>query len=103
MRKQKATKQKNTLEAVNNSVKVLNEMLAHFSPEDSADGDKELIRVRYLLYKAQLNFETKSFLALIDLPGTCDNSKLYPPAPKHCKVTYCCSEITEHNLILKYV
>lgn len=46
VRTQKAKKQKSTLEAVNNSVKLLNEMLAHFSPEDSTDGDKELIRVR---------------------------------------------------------
>lgn len=47
VRRQKATKQKSTLEAVNNSVKLLNEMLAHFSPEDSTDGDKELIRELY--------------------------------------------------------
>lgn len=45
VRTQKATKQKSTLEAVNNNVKLLNEMLAHFNPEDSTDGDKELIRV----------------------------------------------------------
>ncbi|XP_074486596.1 ADP-ribosylation factor-binding protein GGA3a isoform X1 [Sebastes fasciatus] len=44
VRTQKTKKQKSTLEAVNNSVKLLNEMLAHFSPEDSTDGDKELIR-----------------------------------------------------------
>ncbi|KAF3852275.1 hypothetical protein F7725_005630 [Dissostichus mawsoni] len=43
-RTQKVTKQKGTLEAVNTSVKLLNEMLAHFSPNDSTDGDKELIR-----------------------------------------------------------
>nr|XP_033481175.1 ADP-ribosylation factor-binding protein GGA3a [Epinephelus lanceolatus] len=47
VRTQKATKQKSTLEAVNNSVKLLNEMLTHFSPEDSTDGDKELIRELY--------------------------------------------------------
>ncbi|XP_040893126.1 ADP-ribosylation factor-binding protein GGA3a isoform X2 [Toxotes jaculatrix] len=47
VRTQKVTKQKSTLEAVNNSVKLLNEMLAHFSPEDSTDGDKELIRELY--------------------------------------------------------
>uniref|UniRef100_A0AAQ5ZUI8 Golgi associated, gamma adaptin ear containing, ARF binding protein 3a n=1 Tax=Amphiprion ocellaris TaxID=80972 RepID=A0AAQ5ZUI8_AMPOC len=47
VRRQKATKQKSTLEAVNNSVRLLNEMLAHFSPEDSTDGDKELIRELY--------------------------------------------------------
>ena len=45
VRTQKVTKQKGTLEAVNTSVKLLNEMLAHFSPNDSTDGDKELIRV----------------------------------------------------------
>uniref|UniRef100_A0A1A7YYE8 Golgi associated, gamma adaptin ear containing, ARF binding protein 3 n=1 Tax=Iconisemion striatum TaxID=60296 RepID=A0A1A7YYE8_9TELE len=47
VRSQKAVKQKSTLEAVNNSVKLLNEMLAHFSPEDSTEGDKELIKELY--------------------------------------------------------
>ncbi|KAL3996291.1 COMPASS component SWD2 [Sarotherodon galilaeus] len=47
VRTQKATKQKSTLEAVNNSVKLLNEMLAHFSPEDSTDADRELIGELY--------------------------------------------------------
>ncbi|KAI9513960.1 hypothetical protein NQZ68_038020 [Dissostichus eleginoides] len=47
VRTQKVTKQKGTLEAVNTSVKLLNEMLAHFSPNDSTDGDKELIRELY--------------------------------------------------------
>ncbi|KAJ4944420.1 hypothetical protein JOQ06_012964, partial [Pogonophryne albipinna] len=47
VRLQKVTKQKGTLEAVNTSVKLLNEMLAHFSPNDSTDGDKELIRELY--------------------------------------------------------
>ncbi|XP_069553330.1 ADP-ribosylation factor-binding protein GGA3a [Brachyistius frenatus] len=47
VRRQKATKQKSTLEAINNSVKLLNEMLTHFSPEDSTDGDRELIRELY--------------------------------------------------------
>uniref|UniRef100_UPI0037E9A927 ADP-ribosylation factor-binding protein GGA3a n=1 Tax=Semicossyphus pulcher TaxID=241346 RepID=UPI0037E9A927 len=47
VRTQKATKQISTLEAVNNSVKLLNEMLAHFSPQDSTDGDKELIGELY--------------------------------------------------------
>ncbi|XP_071396265.1 ADP-ribosylation factor-binding protein GGA3-like, partial [Centroberyx affinis] len=47
VRAQRATKQKSTLEEVNNSVKLLNEMLTHFSPEDSTDGDKELIRELY--------------------------------------------------------
>lgn len=56
MRTQKAVKQKSTLEAANNSVKLLNEMLAHFSPEDSTDGDKELIRVRSSLDNTQMTF-----------------------------------------------
>ncbi|XP_070712550.1 ADP-ribosylation factor-binding protein GGA3a [Pempheris klunzingeri] len=47
VRTQKEKKQKSTLEAVSNSVKLLNEMLVHFSPEDSTDGDKELIRELY--------------------------------------------------------
>ncbi|KAM7418909.1 hypothetical protein PAMA_016161 [Pampus argenteus] len=47
VRTKKVTKQKSTLEAVNNSVKLLNEMLAYFSLEDSTDGDKELIRELY--------------------------------------------------------
>ncbi|KAM7009707.1 ADP-ribosylation factor-binding protein GGA3a [Tautogolabrus adspersus] len=47
VRTQRSTKQQITLEAVTNSVKVLNEMLAHFSPEDSTDGDKELIKELY--------------------------------------------------------
>lgn len=46
-RSQRTAKQKSTLEAVNNSVKVLNEMLAHFSPEDSTEADKELIKELY--------------------------------------------------------
>ncbi|XP_077379833.1 ADP-ribosylation factor-binding protein GGA3a [Festucalex cinctus] len=48
VRTQKMSKQKSTLEAVNNRVKLLNEMLAYFSPEDSTDGDKDLIRELYL-------------------------------------------------------
>ncbi|XP_038569711.1 ADP-ribosylation factor-binding protein GGA3a isoform X3 [Micropterus salmoides] len=47
VRTQKATKQKSTLEAVNNSVKLLNEMLAHFSLEGSTGSEKELIRELY--------------------------------------------------------
>ncbi|XP_060944665.1 ADP-ribosylation factor-binding protein GGA3-like [Limanda limanda] len=47
VRTQKVTKQKGTLEAVNNSVKLLSEMLAHFSPQESTDEDKELIRELY--------------------------------------------------------
>lgn len=58
MRTQRVMKQRGTLEAVNNSVKLLNEMLAHFSPDDSTDGDKELIRVCSLRTVAQMAFET---------------------------------------------
>uniref|UniRef100_A0A673Z8A9 Golgi associated, gamma adaptin ear containing, ARF binding protein 3a n=1 Tax=Salmo trutta TaxID=8032 RepID=A0A673Z8A9_SALTR len=36
-----------TLEEVNNSVKLLNEMLSHFSRDQSTDGDKELIKELY--------------------------------------------------------
>lgn len=45
VRMQKASQQKNTLEATDSCVKLLNEMLAHFSPEGSTDGDKELLKV----------------------------------------------------------
>ncbi|TNN48501.1 ADP-ribosylation factor-binding protein GGA3 [Liparis tanakae] len=47
VRMYKVKKQKSTLEAVDGSVKLLNEMLAHFNPQDSTDGDKELIRELY--------------------------------------------------------
>ncbi|RVE76338.1 hypothetical protein OJAV_G00008510 [Oryzias javanicus] len=47
VRTQKAAQQRNTLEAVNNSVKLLNEMLAHFNLEESTDEDKELIKELY--------------------------------------------------------
>ncbi|XP_061627606.1 ADP-ribosylation factor-binding protein GGA3a isoform X2 [Phyllopteryx taeniolatus] len=47
VRSQKMSKQKSTLEAVNNSVRLLNELLAYFSPEDSTDGEKDLIRELY--------------------------------------------------------
>nr|XP_057947552.1 ADP-ribosylation factor-binding protein GGA3a isoform X2 [Doryrhamphus excisus] len=47
VRTQKASKQSSTVEAVNNRVKLLNEMLAYFSPEGSTDGDKDIIRELY--------------------------------------------------------
>ncbi|XP_056890575.1 ADP-ribosylation factor-binding protein GGA3a isoform X2 [Takifugu flavidus] len=47
VRMQKASKQKNTLEAADRCVNLLNEMLAHFSPEGSTDGDKELLKELY--------------------------------------------------------
>ncbi|XP_063057855.1 ADP-ribosylation factor-binding protein GGA3a [Engraulis encrasicolus] len=43
-RMHKASKRTNTLAEVNNSVKLLNEMLSHFSQEESSQADKELIK-----------------------------------------------------------
>lgn len=42
---QKVTKRLHTLEEVNNNVKLLNEMLLHYSKEDSSEADKELMKV----------------------------------------------------------
>lgn len=39
------TKRLHTLEEVNNNVKLLNEMLLHYSKEDSSEADKELMKV----------------------------------------------------------
>ncbi|XP_063149240.1 ADP-ribosylation factor-binding protein GGA3 isoform X2 [Candoia aspera] len=44
---QKVTKRMHTLEEVNNNVKLLNEMLVHYSKEDSSEGDKELMKELY--------------------------------------------------------
>lgn len=44
-RMQKITKRMNTLEEVNNNVRLLNEMLAHYCKDDSTEGDKELMMV----------------------------------------------------------
>uniref|UniRef100_A0A2K6H018 Golgi associated, gamma adaptin ear containing, ARF binding protein 3 n=1 Tax=Propithecus coquereli TaxID=379532 RepID=A0A2K6H018_PROCO len=41
---QKVTKRLHTLEEVNNNVKLLSEMLLHYSREDSSEGDKELMK-----------------------------------------------------------
>ncbi|XP_019499872.1 PREDICTED: ADP-ribosylation factor-binding protein GGA3 isoform X2 [Hipposideros armiger] len=41
---QKVTKRLHTLEEVNNNVKLLSEMLLHYSKEDSAEADKELMK-----------------------------------------------------------
>ena len=38
-------KQRDTLEAVKNRVRLLHEMLAYFSPQASTEGDKELLKV----------------------------------------------------------
>lgn len=42
---QKVTKRLHTLEEVNNNVKLLSEMLLHYSKEDSSEADKELMKV----------------------------------------------------------
>ncbi|XP_046899513.1 ADP-ribosylation factor-binding protein GGA3a [Hypomesus transpacificus] len=47
VRAQRASRRSGTLEEVSNSVKLLHEMLSHFSREESTDGDKELIRELY--------------------------------------------------------
>ncbi|XP_031454481.1 ADP-ribosylation factor-binding protein GGA3 isoform X3 [Phasianus colchicus] len=41
---QKVTKRMHTLEEVNNNVKLLNEMLVHYSKEDSSESDRELMK-----------------------------------------------------------
>lgn len=45
---QKAARRINTLAEVNNSVKLLNEMLSHFNQEESSQADKELIKASAL-------------------------------------------------------
>lgn len=42
---QKVTKRLHTLEEVNNNVKLLHEMLLHYSQEFSSEADKELMKV----------------------------------------------------------
>ncbi|XP_074870953.1 ADP-ribosylation factor-binding protein GGA3 isoform X2 [Carettochelys insculpta] len=44
---QKVTKRMHTLEEVNNNVKLLNEMLVHYSKENSSEADKELMKELY--------------------------------------------------------
>ncbi|XP_010157832.1 PREDICTED: ADP-ribosylation factor-binding protein GGA3 [Eurypyga helias] len=44
---QKVTKRMHTLEEVNNNVKLLNEMLVHYSREDSSEADRELMKELY--------------------------------------------------------
>uniref|UniRef100_A0A8V5HEI1 Uncharacterized protein n=1 Tax=Melopsittacus undulatus TaxID=13146 RepID=A0A8V5HEI1_MELUD len=41
---QKVTKRMHTLEEVNNNVKLLNEMLVHYSKEESSEADRELMK-----------------------------------------------------------
>lgn len=42
---QKVTKRLHTLEEVNNNVKLLHEMLLHYSQEYSSEADRELMKV----------------------------------------------------------
>lgn len=42
---QKVTKRLHTLEEVNNNVKLLHEMLLHYSRESSSEADRELMKV----------------------------------------------------------
>lgn len=51
---QKVTKRLHTLEEVNNNVKLLHEMLLHYSPEDSSEGDRELMKVGACVRSQQL-------------------------------------------------
>ncbi|XP_069808759.1 ADP-ribosylation factor-binding protein GGA3 [Dendropsophus ebraccatus] len=44
VRMQRVSKRVHTLEEVNNNVKLLQEMLTHYSKEDSSEGDKELMK-----------------------------------------------------------
>ncbi|NWU91247.1 GGA3 protein, partial [Upupa epops] len=44
---QKVTKRMHTLEEVNNNVKLLNEMLVHYSKDDSSEADRELMKELY--------------------------------------------------------
>ncbi|KAK1785650.1 hypothetical protein P4O66_018999, partial [Electrophorus voltai] len=46
-RVQKRTKRMNTLEEVNNNVKLLREMLSHYDKDGSSDADRELIKELY--------------------------------------------------------
>ncbi|KAM4664256.1 ADP-ribosylation factor-binding protein GGA3 isoform 2-T2 [Discoglossus pictus] len=44
VRMQRVSKRVHTLEEVNNNVKLLQEMLTHYSKEESSEGDKELVK-----------------------------------------------------------
>lgn len=77
MRTRKAAQLRNTLEAANNSVKLLNEMLAHFNLEESTDEDKELIKVCFL-QKVSNQPKVRLFL--------------------HCCLIYCCVKQQQQEL-----
>ncbi|KAE8576876.1 hypothetical protein XENTR_v10004356 [Xenopus tropicalis] len=47
VRMQRASKRTHTLEEVSNNVMLLQEMLTHYSKDDSSDGDKELMKELY--------------------------------------------------------
>lgn len=71
---QKVTKRLHTLEEVNNNVKLLGEMLLHYSKEDSSEADKELMKVGPALGG----------------PGSGEGSQPSPsPSPKTLLHTWC--------------
>ncbi|XP_053564893.1 ADP-ribosylation factor-binding protein GGA3 [Bombina bombina] len=47
VRMQRVSKRTHTLEEVNNNVKLLQEMLTHYSKDESSEGDKELLKELY--------------------------------------------------------
>lgn len=46
---EKKTKRMNDLESCNNSVKLLNDMLVHFDPAVTSEGERDLMRVGYFV------------------------------------------------------
>ncbi|RXM34227.1 ADP-ribosylation factor-binding protein GGA3 [Acipenser ruthenus] len=86
-RMQKVTKRVNTLEEVNNNVKLLNEMLTHFNREESSEADRELIKAGDILQASDdLSRGINSYKKIVegqavngetDLPGSAnmDGSK----------------------------
>ncbi|MGH0171127.1 UNVERIFIED_CONTAM: hypothetical protein FKN15_060249 [Acipenser sinensis] len=86
-RMQKVTKRVNTLEEVNNNVKLLNEMLTHFNREESSEADRELIKAGDILKASDdLSHGINSYKKIVegqavngetDLPGSAnmDGSK----------------------------
>ncbi|KAM6240536.1 ADP-ribosylation factor-binding protein GGA3 isoform 2-T2 [Spheniscus humboldti] len=96
---QKVTKRMHTLEEVNNNVKLLNEMLVHYSKEDSSEADRELMKELYercetkrrTLFKLASETEdndsslgsnsTSNLNTLIDLAGLDVTSTPPPPMP----------------------
>ncbi|KAM4890155.1 ADP-ribosylation factor-binding protein GGA3 isoform 2-T2 [Sylvia borin] len=101
---QKVTKRMHTLEEVNNNVKLLNEMLVHYSKEDSSEADRELMKELYercetkrrTLFKLASETEdndsslgsnsTNNLNTLIDLAGL-DITSTPPPPPPSSSLT----------------